>query len=152
MATPPVIPKPNILKRGAIKLAEKIANRKTKKTQEKLANMSNEELAEETNKITYKVAQNKTKKNKFGLSSNTSNKRKNIQKEKSKSFSPPLFQEKQNNIEEESNNGDNIRPLGSPGLYGMLVLGLFGFASYLQFFAFKDIQTFKDLQTFKDKK
>ena len=39
---------------------------------------------------------------------------------------------------------DNIRPLGSPGLYGMLVLGLFGFASYLQFFAFKDLQTFKD--------
>jgi hypothetical protein len=47
---------------------------------------------------------------------------------------------------------DNIRPLGSPGLYGMLVLGLFGFASYLQFFAFKDLQTFKDLQAFKDKK
>jgi hypothetical protein len=45
---------------------------------------------------------------------------------------------------------DNIRPLGSPGLYGMLVLGLFGFASYLQFFAFKDLQTFKDFQTFKD--
>ena len=137
------IKKPNIFRRAGIKLAQGRANQKKKRTQKKLENMSNNELANYSNKITQNLAQNnKTKK----------------QKEKSKSSSPPSVpplapqlappsvppdQENQNNIEKESNNSeDNIKPLGSPGMYGMIVLGLFGFASYLQFSAFKDKQTF----------
>ena len=137
------IKKPNIFRRAGIKLAQGRANQKKKRTQKKLENMSNNELANYSNKITQNLAQNnKTKK----------------QKEKSKSSSPPSVpplapqlappsvppdQENQNNIEKEFiNSEDNIKPLGSPGMYGMIVLGLFGFASYLQFSAFKDKQTF----------
>lgn len=41
-------------------------------------------------------------------------------------------QGKQNNDEESSMNNDNIKPLGSPGMYGVIVLGLFAFAGYIQ--------------------
>ena len=34
----------------------------------------------------------------------------------------------------------NVKPVGSPGLYGSVVLGLFSFAAYLQFSAFRDKQ------------
>ena len=51
----------------------------------------------------------------------------------------------QQGTNEEENNNDNkmendIKPLGSPSLYGAVVLGLFSFAAYLQFSAFRDKQ------------
>jgi len=42
--------------------------------------------------------------------------------------------------EEEEKITDDIKPLGSPGMYGAIVLGLFSFAAYLQFSAFRDKQ------------
>lgn len=41
---------------------------------------------------------------------------------------------------EEEKITDDIKPLGSPGMYGAIVLGLFSFAAYLQFSAFRDKQ------------
>ena len=137
MSTPPVMPKPNILKRKAIELAKKISNLKTPKTKKKLENMSNNELAEYSGKITG----NKTKK------SNNKTSKLSITKEgTTQPVSPkkPEIPKQQDTPNESNNNEDNIKPIGSPGMYGMIVLGLFGFASYLQFSAFKDKQTFRN--------
>ena len=73
------------------------------------------------------------------ISNNKTKKRVSFANNKTKRNNNKVNSEKVVELDE-----DSIRPLGSPGLYGMLVLGLFGFASYLQFFAFKDLQTFKD--------
>lgn len=140
MTAPPVIPKNYVFKGKPSGLAKKLAYLKTRRAQRKIKKMSNNQLADYAGKITSK----KTKK-----SNNKTSSVSMIQVGNRKQSTPQqAVVPKQSVIpekpeaQENASSEDNIKPLGSPGMYGMIVLGLFGFASYLQFSAFNDKQTF----------
>ena len=114
---------PEILEKEAMTKIPAVAETKEKKTK-KNKNRGNVVLPEKSN--------GKSKSNKPAPI------KQEVQQETVNGMDPYMLPKEKE--EEEDKITDDIKPLGSPGMYGAIVLGLFSFAAYLQFSAFRDKQ------------
>jgi hypothetical protein len=120
---------PEILKKEAIAKISTVAETKEKKTKKKKnKNSGNVVSPEQSN---GKSKSNKPAPIKQGV-------QQGVQQETVYGMAPYMLPKEKE--EEEEKITDDIKPLGSPGMYGAIVLGLFSFAAYLQFSAFRDKQ------------
>lgn len=120
---------PEILKKEAIAKISTVAETKEKKTKKKKnKNSGNVVSPEQSN---GKSKSNKPAPIKQGV-------QQGVQQGTVYGMDPYMLPKEKE--EEEEKITDDIKPLGSPGMYGAIVLGLFSFAAYLQFSAFRDKQ------------
>ena len=121
---------PEMLEKEAIAMTKIPAVEETKKKTKKKKNKNRDNvvLPEQSN---GKSKSNKPAPIKQGV-------QQGVQQETVYGMSPYMLPKEKE--EEEEKITDDIKPLGSPGMYGAIVLGLFSFAAYLQFSAFRDKQ------------